>query len=312
MVTIRLKWIPPILCSFALIGLIFTVLVYFVSAPVEEIGNLPPLSETAVYLPGRYLFIVSLVIPAIGIILGAFAVFNSNRGHLSKITHGAQRLICCYGCCRITGVNITSLISAIIAGISLFGLAIVPLRTPTDEVITLSTRIHLLFTFLFLISMITHMILSTIVSVIFDRQLAQSLQNSDLSISTRRMSGWVVFKIIILVIVFLLWPVVPIISFIIVIASCSGAAITSGTCGVMNFFQAVGAVNQWALVLCIILFMLSYMYELRNSKMTFDNNDEYDEQLAALRLGEHVFNEIEQEGGRLNDDEFEFNGDNEQ
>ncbi|KAL0478586.1 hypothetical protein AKO1_000656 [Acrasis kona] len=309
MVVIKLKYIPPVICSYTLVMLLFTVLVHFVTAPVEEIGRLPPLSETATYLPGRYIFITALILPSIAMILGAVAVFNSNRVLLSKITHGAQRLICCYGCCRITGVNITSLISAIVAGISLFGLAVVPLRNPDDNnlSLTLSARVHLMFTFIFFVSIIVHMILSTVTSIVFDRQLNQAVQNNDLSISSRRLSGWVIFKIVIICLVFIVWPLLPLIGLIVTVSSCSGASISAGTCGFLQFVTAVGAVDQYAFVLCIILFMLTYMHELRNSKMTLDDSDEYDEQLAALRLGEHVFNEIETDNGRLNDDEFEFN-----
>jgi cell division protein FtsL len=109
------------------------------------------------------------------------------------------------------------------------------------------------------------------------------------------------------VLTIILWPVVPFITGFIVMVSCSQASLEANTCGFFNFVSKVGALNQWAVVIVIAMFLISYMYELRNAKISLDDSNEYDEQLAALRLGEHVFNEAESGDLKLNDDEFEMN-----
>jgi hypothetical protein len=306
-----LRWIPPVVATYTLIALAFTILVHYVSAPTDVINHVPALSETGAYLPGKYIFAAALTVPAVSLFFGSIAVFLTTKQHLDQITQGSRiSLQCLRGCCRITWVNVASLMNGVIASVTLFGLGVVPIQelTPDDtQLMPLGTFLHLSFTGIFFVSILTHMILSTIVAAVYDRTLRKNAQLADLGSIPKRMAPWVIFKIVMISLTLIFWPIIPLISGLITVISCSAESLENDSCGFYKFLRTVGALNQWALVICIIAFLVSYMHELRNAKITFDDTNEYDEQLAALRLGEHVFNEAETDNRLvLNDDEFEL------
>ncbi|KAL9652880.1 hypothetical protein ABK040_010912 [Willaertia magna] len=124
-----LRAIPLILVSLTAVLLIFCVVLSLLTGPEDVSDHLPTLSETGIYPPTKYLFTFSLMIPSISIIIGSFLYFFTIRDRLITLEHQRHSLTFFNGCCRMHWLNITTCIFALIAGVFLLLLGIIPLQS---------------------------------------------------------------------------------------------------------------------------------------------------------------------------------------
>ncbi|KAG2383288.1 hypothetical protein C9374_004625 [Naegleria lovaniensis] len=126
------------------------------------------------------------------------------------------------------------------------------------------TVVHLTFTFLFMTTTFIHMILSTILHVMYDKKI---------SANKRKLHPWIIVKICCIVSFLLMWPTSSIIIGLFISIFCDMPQILAGKCGLYHIVELfLGALIQYGIVSSILVFMLTYTHDLKDTTLSIGVN----------------------------------------
>jgi hypothetical protein len=281
-IVLPLRLIPPVVSITLFLCLLLTIILFFITAPVPD--HLPALSEAALYSPGKYLFSLSIILCGVLIfILGPVLYYSllQKVRYLEfiiqlknqSLTNAGSQIICCGGCFRLRWLNVASCLLIIIASFGLTGLGLVPLvEGDANQANNINhntqgaTVFHLLCTAVFFISIFTHMCLGSISSFWMDRQLKilGKVPSNSRIWNRIGVSLWTVLRLICTVLVAGDLIIFQALVTIIVMNKCSVQEIESGSCAAIQFSEKfLGAASQYVIVALIILYLTSYMNEMK-------------------------------------------------
>nr|CAG4713447.1 unnamed protein product [Naegleria fowleri] len=126
------------------------------------------------------------------------------------------------------------------------------------------TVVHLIFTFLFMTTAFIHMILSTTLHVMYDKKIAAN---------KRKLHPWIIVKICCIVTFLLMWPTSSIIIGMFISIFCDMPQILAGKCGLYQIVELfLGALIQYGIVSSILVFMLTYLHDLKDTTLSIGVN----------------------------------------
>jgi len=286
--------VPPVVSGILSFSLITTVILFFITA--DNADHLPALSEAAVYLPGKYIFTLSIVISGFLLFVMSLVLYYALCQRASQVEQllitngsgsGSQQqhyssssrvIMCCFGCFRLRWLNAVSCLFVALSSFGLTGLGLVPLVegdpsqlsdiTSGKEISGTKayvTLFHLACSGLFFSAMYAHMWLNLISSFWTDRKwkiLGQAPLNSFVW-RVFGVSAWTVYRFLCCISVILSIVFVQVASAVAVIANCSVQEIEQQTCAAMNAANKYGALVQYLMISFIIVYMISFVYEMK-------------------------------------------------
>jgi hypothetical protein len=208
-----------------------------------------------------------------------------------QVQYRIESITCCFGLCRLRLLNIIGCVFSAIASFGLCGLGIVPLLEgdmkvldPTQSV-QIVTLVHLGSTSVFFITIFIHMVLGSITSFWIDRKLYVLGKAPEDSKLMKRfgISFWTIYKVLCTFGIIGVIVMTQILGVIIVVTQCDMESLSTNTCTAVTTSSAVlGALNQYSLITLVILYLVSYMNELKHSYLEFHFESDYDNRGIAL------------------------------
>eukprot|EP01080_Neovahlkampfia_damariscottae_P005150 gene5150-8756_t len=197
---------------------------------LKHVSFLPPLSETGVHAPEKFLFTTTLSIVSFLLLFTSILLFKSHQSKKKRV------------------LNIISSSTLFISSVGLFLLGIVPLREPNVQIRTLQDIGYIT---------IIHLSGAGIFFVFFAIQM---FCNFFLTFSKK--SFWTWYKLSCILLLIFAWPIAPVLGGILTFLYCS---ISQQTYCPDTYIRAtLGALNQYLMIFCVILYSLAYTNDLEN------------------------------------------------